>query len=108
MFIEKDAAGNMFGGLAANCCQQQAGLNAPSNREEHQAQQLKRVMNRLDYHSPTPEQMLRYQAIRDAAKAFATVVVRNCPLFSDDTNHAIAIIEAAVMQANKAIALEGK
>jgi hypothetical protein len=67
---------------------------------------LRRVMNRLDYHAPNRTQIPRYQAIRDAAKAFVTVLVRNTPAFSDDAEAAIRTLEATVMMANKAIALE--
>jgi hypothetical protein len=66
---------------------------------------LKHVFERLDYHAPSSAQIPKYQAIRDAAKAFATVIVRNCP-GGTDRAYALGMLEMLVMQANKSIALE--
>lgn len=62
--------------------------------------------NIFTYHAPTSEQIEQYQAIRDAAKSFAQVVVYNSPK-SADQSVAIRKIREAVMIANAAIALEG-
>lgn len=62
--------------------------------------------NIFSYHAPTPEQIQQYQAIREAAKVFAQVVVDNSPR-SADRSVAIRKIREAVMIANAAIALDG-
>lgn len=63
-------------------------------------------LNRIfDYHAPTAEQLPRYKAVREAAKAFATVVVANTPESADQTA-AVRKIADAAMTANAAIARE--
>jgi len=59
------------------------------------------------YQPPTPEQIPKYVLIRDAAKAFANVVLENTPPSADQTA-AIRKIREAVMTANASIALGGK
>lgn len=59
------------------------------------------------YHPPTPNQIPRYQAIRDSAKDFAKTVMAACPPSADRTA-AIRKIREAVMTANASIALDGK
>ena len=59
------------------------------------------------YHSPTPEQLPKYQAIREAALAFATVVVENTPPSADQTA-AVRKIREATMTANQSIACGGE
>jgi hypothetical protein len=63
--------------------------------------------NWFTYHSPTPEQQTHYVAIREAAKAFAAVLVEHSPPSADQTA-AVRFIRQAVMTANQAIACEGK
>jgi hypothetical protein len=63
--------------------------------------------NWFTYHSPTPEQLPKYQAIREAAKAFATVIVDNTPSSADQTA-AIRKVREATMTANAAIACGGQ
>jgi hypothetical protein len=58
-------------------------------------------------HSPTPEQLPKYQKIREAAFAFATVVLENTPP-SADQSAAIRKIREATMTANAAIACRGE
>lgn len=59
------------------------------------------------YHPPTDEaQILKYQIVRDAGKALALAVWRNCPYGADRTA-AIRQIREAVMTANASIALNG-
>jgi hypothetical protein len=58
------------------------------------------------YHPPTPDQIPKYQAIRDAAKQFAKVLVENSPSGPDQTA-AVRLLRQAVMTANQAIALNG-
>lgn len=57
------------------------------------------------YHAPKPGQPERYQAIRDAAKSLAKVIVANTPLSADQTA-SIRELRLCVMTANSAIALE--
>lgn len=59
------------------------------------------------YHSPTPEKQVQYEAIRAAAKEFARVIEANSPS-SADQSVAIRCIREAVMNANAAIALDGR
>lgn len=59
------------------------------------------------YHAPRPEQLPKYQAIRDAAKIFAKVLVENTPK-GPDQSAAVRHLRECVMTANAAIALEGK
>ena len=57
------------------------------------------------YHAPKEGQPERYQAIREAAKNLATVIVGNTPT-SADQSAAIRHLREAVMTANASIALE--
>lgn len=61
--------------------------------------------NWFTYHSPTPDLLPKYQAIRDAGKAFAEVVVANTPASADQTA-AIRKIREAVMTANAALSCD--
>lgn len=58
------------------------------------------------YHTPTAEQQKCYVEIRQAARAFAVVVLENTPPCNDQTE-AIDLIRSAVMRANAAVALKG-
>lgn len=57
------------------------------------------------YHAPQPGQPERYQAIREAAKNLAKVIVANTPR-SADQSAAIRELRICVMTANASIALE--
>jgi len=57
------------------------------------------------YHPPTPDKLPKYDAIRKAAKAFAIVVLENCPA-SADRAAAIRQIREAAMTANASIAYD--
>lgn len=59
--------------------------------------------NWLTYHAPTPEQVVQYTAIRQAALSFAQVLVDHTPSSADQTA-AVRKIREAVMTANAAIA----
>jgi hypothetical protein len=59
------------------------------------------------YHAPTPEQLPKYEAIRQAAKEFAKVLIANTPPSADQTT-AIRLLRQTVMTANQSIALNGK
>jgi hypothetical protein len=63
--------------------------------------------NWFTYHAPTPDLLPKYQAIRDAARAFAAIVVANTPSSPDQTV-AVRKIREAVMVANASIACGGK
>lgn len=59
------------------------------------------------YHSPTPEQVPKYEAIREAGNNLAQVIMENSPASADQTA-AIRDVRRAVMQANAAIACDGQ
>jgi hypothetical protein len=63
--------------------------------------------NWFTYHAPTEGQPAKYQAIREAGKVFAEVVLTNTPSCPDQTV-AIRKIREAVMVANQSIACGGK
>jgi hypothetical protein len=63
--------------------------------------------NWFTYHSPTPDQLPKYQAIRDAGKSLAQTIVDNTPA-SADQSAAIRKVREACMTANAAIACGGK
>lgn len=65
----------------------------------------KEIENLFTYHAPKGDQQERYQKIRDAAKAFAGVVVANTKPSADQTV-AIRKLRESVMVANASIALE--
>ena len=65
------------------------------------------LQNWFTYHSPTPDQLPKYLKIREAARAFAEVVVE-CTPPSADQSAAIRLIREAAMTANAAIACGGK
>jgi hypothetical protein len=58
------------------------------------------------YHSPTSEQVERYAAIRDGAKAYARVLVASCPA-GPDLTAAIRKLRETVMTANAGVATGG-
>jgi hypothetical protein len=60
----------------------------------------------FSYHPPTRETLPKFQAINQAAKNFAEVVLQNCP-GSADRSAAIRLIRDARMTANAAISLNG-
>jgi len=59
------------------------------------------------YHSPSPEQIPHYQAVRDAGRNLATAILEHTPP-SADQSAAIRHVREAVMTANAAIACDGK
>ena len=62
-----------------------------------------KLANWFTYHSPTPDQIPKYQAINQAARQFAAVVLPNTPASADQSD-AIRSIRNARMTANAAIA----
>ena len=61
----------------------------------------------FSYHAPTPEQLPRYDKIREGARVFARVLIDNTPRSPDQTA-AIRKLRECVMTANAAVALDGK
>ena len=59
------------------------------------------------YHAPTPETLIAYSAIREAAKVFATVLIENTPEGADQAA-ALRLVREASMTANAAVALGGR
>lgn len=59
------------------------------------------------YHTPTPEQLPKYEALRAAAKSFAEAIVAHTPP-SADQSAALRHVREAVMTANASIALGGR
>lgn len=58
------------------------------------------------YQKPRDEQVPKFDAIRDAAVAFAKAILDNCPQCAD-TSAALRLVRDARMTANAAIALDG-
>lgn len=58
------------------------------------------------YHPPSPEQIPKYNAINQAAKNFAEIILQTCPP-SADRSAAIRLIRDARMTANASVALNG-
>lgn len=63
--------------------------------------------NWFTYHSPAPEQLPKYAAIRLAGRTLAECIVANSPDCAD-TTAAVRKVREAVMSANQAIACDGK
>lgn len=62
--------------------------------------------NWFTYHSPSPDQLPKYQVIREAGKALTKAIVDNSPSSADQTA-AVRKVREAVMTANAAIACGG-
>jgi hypothetical protein len=58
-------------------------------------------------HKPTPEKIHHHEAIHEAAKQFAAVVIAHTP-DSADQRAALRLLREAAMMANAAIALDGR
>lgn len=65
------------------------------------------IENWFTYHAPDPEDVVKYNAIREAGKAFALVLAEHCP-GSADLTVAVRRVREAVMCANASIACGGK
>ena len=68
---------------------------------------IEAIADIFTYHSPTPDQVPKYERLRTAARDFATVLV-DCTPSSADQTAALRLLRQAVMTANASIALEGK
>jgi hypothetical protein len=66
------------------------------------------IDNIFTYHPPTGDQPQRYEAIREAARTFAKILVKNTPAGADQSA-AVRHLREAVFTANAGIALgEGR
>ena len=63
--------------------------------------------NIFTYHSPTADDTVAYEKLRNSAKQFAQAIVELVPPCADQTA-AIRKVREAVMTANAAIALKGQ
>ena len=61
----------------------------------------------FSHHHATPEKLKQYDAIHEAAKRFAEVLIENTPA-SSDRNNALRLLREATMMACAAIALDGR
>lgn len=59
------------------------------------------------YHPADEASLPKYAALRESAKAFASVMIQTCPPSADRTA-ALRKVREAVMTANASIALNGK
>jgi hypothetical protein len=66
-----------------------------------------KVSDLFTYHPPREEQVLKYVAVRDAAKHLAMVILHHVPAGADRTA-AIRLLRECVMTSNAAIALDGR
>ena len=60
--------------------------------------------NEFMYHSPKPEQLPKYNQLREKAKEFASLIVELTPVCADQSA-AVRKVREAVMTANAAIAI---
>jgi hypothetical protein len=63
------------------------------------------IQNWFTYHSPSADQIPRYQEIRDAGRVLAYAILKNVAS-SADQSAAIRLVREAVMTANAGIACE--
>jgi hypothetical protein len=68
---------------------------------------LDNVVDVFSYHAPEGNDLERYQALRDAARAFAVVILMNCPDTADQ-QAALRKVREAMMTANASVALDGR
>lgn len=81
-------------------------LKEVSKEMELSDQQKQMLEDVFTYHAPTPDQLPRYNVIREAAKDFATSILANTSP-SADQSASLRHIREAVWTANASIALEG-
>lgn len=65
------------------------------------------VDNWFSYHTPTGDQDVRYEMIREKAKELATIIIVNTPSSADQTA-SIRKLRECVMTANASIACDGQ
>jgi len=67
------------------------------------AEEESRLRKDFSYHPPKPDQIPRYEEIRDYARTFAAALLEKCPP-SRERSLALTALEEAVMWANASIA----
>jgi hypothetical protein len=82
-------------------------LGGMSNAPQSPMSDAEQLANWFSYHPPLPGQAESYERIRAAAKAFAEVVIRECPSSADRTV-AVRKVREAVYSANASIACGGR
>jgi hypothetical protein len=65
------------------------------------------LLNWFTHHPPGPDDLRRYEAVREAGKALAAAIVDNTPP-SADQSAAVRKVREAVMTANAAVACGGR
>lgn len=76
-------------------------------RREHGKDALHaRADNDFRYHAPTPEQLPKYEALRDYARTFAHLLIDSVPQ-GRELSTALTKLEECVMTANAGIARHG-
>jgi hypothetical protein len=76
-----------------------------TDRSAANATMLAQIESEFTYHAPVLDQPVRYARIRDAAKAFATLLVEDVPPCADRTA-ALRKLREVVWTANAAIAIQ--
>jgi len=61
----------------------------------------------FEHHSPTPEKLVHYHALHEAARVFAQVILTHTPP-SEDRAAALRSLREATMTACAAVALDGR
>ncbi len=61
----------------------------------------------FSHHAPSKDKLVHYDAIHDAAKAYAVVILKHTPAGEDQTA-ALRLLREATMTANSAVALDGR
>ncbi len=61
----------------------------------------------FEHHSPTAEKLVHYDALHEAARVFAQVLLKHTPP-SEDQSAALRLLREATMTACAAVALDGR
>jgi len=61
----------------------------------------------FEHHTPTPEKLVHYDALHEAARVFAQVILEHTPA-SEDQSAALRLLREATMTACAAVALDGR
>lgn len=64
------------------------------------------IDNIFTYHAPTPDQQVKYIALRDEAKVLAHLINNSCPE-SREKSLALTNLQQCVQMANASIAING-
>ena len=66
---------------------------------------LQELDNIFSYHPATPEQAVKHEKIRTAAKEFARIILKTAPRLNASSDAAILKVKEAMYHANAAISL---